>query len=68
MVDQAQRYAEQDQKRRDEAMKLNNADSMCYQAERTLADFGSKLSDDQRRRIEAALRETREVLTKRDVS
>jgi molecular chaperone DnaK len=66
MVDQAQRYAEQDQKRREEAMKLNNADSMCYQAERTLADFGSKLSDDQRRRIEAALHETREVLTKRD--
>jgi molecular chaperone DnaK len=66
MIDQAQRYAEQDQKRREEAMKLNNADSMCYQAERTLAEFGSKLSDDQRQRIETALRETREVLTKRD--
>jgi molecular chaperone DnaK len=68
MIDQAQRYAEQDRKRREDAEKLNNADSMCYQAERTLADFGSKLSDDQRRRVETALRETREALAKRDAA
>jgi molecular chaperone DnaK len=68
MIDQAQRYAEQDRKRREDAEKLNNADSVCYQAERTLADFGSKLSDDQRRRVETALRETREALAKRDTA
>jgi molecular chaperone DnaK len=67
MIDQAQQYAEQDKKRRDEAERLNIADSICYQAERTLADFGSKLSDDMRRRVEMALRETREALSKRDV-
>jgi molecular chaperone DnaK len=66
MIDQAQHYAEQDKKRRDEAEKLNIADSICYQAERTLADFGAKLSDDLRQRIETALRETREALGKRD--
>ena len=41
MIDQAQQYAEQDKKRREEADKLNAADSICYQAERTLADFGA---------------------------
>ena len=55
MIDQAQQYAEQDKKRREEADKLNIADSVCYQAERTLADFGSKLSEDLRRRVETAI-------------
>ena len=67
MIDQAQQYAEQDKKRREEAEKLNSADSICYQAERTLADFGSKLAEDLRRRVETALREAREALNKRDI-
>jgi molecular chaperone DnaK len=66
MMDQAQEFAEQDKKRREEAEKLNNADAVCYQAERTLADFGAKLSDDLRRRIESALQETRDAHGKRD--
>lgn len=68
MVEEAERYAEQDKKRREEAEKLNAADSLCYQAEKTLADFGSKLSDDLRGKIESALRDTREALSKRDVA
>jgi len=68
MMDQAQQYAEQDKKRREEAEKLNNADSLCYQAERTLADYGAKLSEDLRKRVETALRETREALSKRDAT
>jgi molecular chaperone DnaK len=68
MIEQAQRFAEQDKKRRDDAEKLNNADSLCYQAERTLADFGGKLAEDLKRRVEGALRETREALAKRDAA
>jgi molecular chaperone DnaK len=68
MIDQAQQFVEQDKKRREEVEKLNNADSICYQGERTLADFGSKLSDDLRKRVEAALRETREAVGKRDAT
>ena len=68
MIDQAQQYAEQDKKRREEVEKLNIADSVCYQGERTLADFGGKLSDDLRRRVEAAIRETREALSTRDAA
>jgi molecular chaperone DnaK len=68
MVDEAQRYAEQDKKRRDEADKLNAADAVCYQAEKTIADFGAKLSDDMKSRIEAARRETRDELLKKDAA
>lgn len=68
MIKEAERYAEQDKKRRDEAEQLNNADAMCYQAEKLLADFGEKLTAELRGKIEAALRETREAFTKRDAS
>jgi molecular chaperone DnaK len=48
------------------ADKLNNADSVCYQAEKTLADFGEKLGADLKNKVEAALRETREALGRKD--
>jgi molecular chaperone DnaK len=68
MIDQAQRYAEDDRKRRETADKLNAADSICYQAERTLAEFGAKLPADLRGRVEAALREAREPVARRDAA
>ena len=68
MIDEAERYAEQDRQRREEAEKLNAADAVCYQAEKTLADFGDKLAAELRGRIETSLRETRTALAKRDVA
>ena len=68
MIDQAQQYAEQDKKRREDAEKLNTADFLCYQAERTLADFVGEACRRPARRVETALRETREALGKRDAA
>jgi len=68
MVDEAARYAESDRKRREEADTLNAADAMCYQAEKTLADFGDKLTDELKARIEAARRETREAIGRKDAA
>jgi molecular chaperone DnaK len=68
MIKEAERYAEDDKNRREEADKLNAADSVCYQAEKTLADFSDRLSEDLRKRIERDLRETREAYQKRDAS
>lgn len=68
MIDQAQRYADEDKRRREAADKLNAADSVCYQAERLLAEFSAKLSADLRGRIETALREAREPVAHRDVT
>jgi len=68
MIEEAERYAEQDRKRREEADKLNAADATCYQAEKTLAEFGDKLVGDLRSRIDSALHETRAALAKRDVA
>lgn len=57
MVEEAERYTEQDRKRREDAETLNAADSLYYQAERALADFGARLGDDLRPKLESALRE-----------
>ncbi len=66
MVREAEKYAEEDRKRREAADRLNRADASCYQAERMLADYGDRLTAELKQRIEAALRETREVIGKKD--
>jgi len=66
MIDEAERYAEADKKRKDDAEALNDADSLCYQAEKTVADFGDKLTAELKGRIEIARRETREAIAKKD--
>jgi molecular chaperone DnaK len=68
MVEDADRYANADKNRREDAEKLNAADSTCYEAEKLLANFADKLTDDLKKRIETALRETKEVLLKKEVS
>lgn len=67
MVKEAEKYADQDKKRREEVEKLNNADGLCYQAEKTLADFGDKVPDDLKKKIQAAMAETKEAIQKKDV-
>jgi molecular chaperone DnaK len=68
MIEEAERYAEADRKRREDAETLNAADALCYEAEKTLAEFGDKLTDELKGRIEAARRETREALAAKDAA
>jgi len=67
LIDEAETYAEQDKKRREEADKLNTADGTCYQAEKLLAEFSDKLSDELIKRLESKLRETREAISQHNV-
>jgi molecular chaperone DnaK len=66
MVAEAERYAEEDRRRREEVDALNAADALCYEAERTLADHGEKLDAALRARIDTALGEVREACERRD--
>lgn len=68
MIRQAEEFAEKDKQHREEAEKLNAADSVCYQTEKTLADFGDKIAADLKGRIETALKDTRGALAKRDAA
>lgn len=68
MVKEAEQYAEEDKKRKDEADTLNNADALCYEAERMLADYGEKIADELKGRIEAKLKETKEAIQAHDLN
>jgi molecular chaperone DnaK len=68
MVQDAERYADADKKRREDAEKLNAADATCYEAEKMLANFADKFTEDLKKRIETALRETKDALLKKEVA
>ena len=67
MIKEAEQYAKEDKKRKEEADNLNSADAICYEAERMLADYGDKIADELRDRIEAKLKETKEAIHERDL-
>ncbi|MCA9137576.1 MAG: molecular chaperone DnaK [Planctomycetales bacterium] len=67
MVAEAERYAEEDTKRKENAIKLNAADEACYQAEKMLAEHGGKLSPQQHDALQNAMLNTRKAIGKSDV-
>jgi len=67
-VKEAERYAEED-KRRKEAMEAKNqADSLIYQTEKTLKDLGDKIDPADKSNIEAELRNLKEVVKGNDTA
>ena len=62
MVKEAERYAEQDRLRKEEAEQRNMADSVAYTAEKTLRDLGDKVPADARSDIESKIRAVRDAL------
>jgi molecular chaperone DnaK len=65
-IDEAEKYAEEDKTRREQVDKLNNADNICYQAEKTLAEFGDKLTDEMKGRLQNGMHDTRDAIDKKD--
>lgn len=55
MKAEAEANADSDAKAKETAEKINEADSMIFQTEKQLKEFGEKLSDDKKAPIEAAL-------------
>ena len=67
MVKEAEDFAEQDRKRREEADLRNNADSLMYTAEKTKKDLSDKLTRDQVESVDKAVAELREALSGKDI-
>jgi molecular chaperone DnaK len=66
MKSEAEANAEADKKAREKAEKLNEADSMIFQTEKQLKEFGDKLSADKKQPIEAALEELKKAYESKD--
>ena len=62
MVKEAEANAEADKKRKDVVEVRNQADSLCYQAEKTIKDMEGKGSEELVKKVEAALVTLKETL------
>ena len=66
-VKEAEAYAAEDKKRREAVDVRNNADQMIYQTEKTVTEFGDKLSDEEKGKIESAKEALKEALKGEDI-
>jgi len=67
MIKEAEKFAEQDKKRKGEAELRNQADSLAYTAEKTVKDLGEKITKEQREKIESAVKDLRGALGGREI-
>jgi molecular chaperone DnaK len=61
-VNEAQKYAAEDAKRKEEVEARNQADQMVYQSEKTLGEVGDKLDAAEKSKIQAAIDKVKETL------
>jgi molecular chaperone DnaK len=67
MVRDAEKFAEEDKKRREAAEAKNNADSLVHATEKQLQEHGDKLDASLKSQIETAIAETKAALEGEDV-
>jgi molecular chaperone DnaK len=68
LIKDADQYAEQDKKKKEEAEMRNNADSLVYTAERTKTDLAGKITQEQIGKIDAAVTELKNALASNDMA
>jgi molecular chaperone DnaK len=68
MKKEAEAHAEEDKKKKELIETKNQADSMVYTSERTLNELGEKVSKENKEKIEAAIKDLKEVKDSDDVT
>ncbi|MCQ5377074.1 MAG: molecular chaperone DnaK [Candidatus Methanomethylicia archaeon] len=68
MIKEAEQFAEQDRKKKEEAEIRNNADGLLYTAEKTKKDLAGKLTAEQTGKIDAAVNALKESIAGTDIS
>jgi len=66
-VKEAEKFADQDRKTKEIIEAKNEADAIVYSTERSLKDYGDKISQDERLNIERAISDLKEALKGDDV-
>ena len=66
-VKEAEAYAEEDKKRREEVDLRNEADSMVYQTEKSLNEFGDKVTADEKAQVQPKIDALKEALNGSDM-
>lgn len=68
MRKQAEKFAEDDKRKREEIEIKNEADSLVYTVEKTLKEYGDKLDKDAKEKAEKELKELKEIIQKDDIA
>ena len=66
MVNDAEAHAEEDRKARESAEARNEADNLIYATEKSLSEYGDKITDDDRSSINSAIEELKSALDSGD--
>ena len=61
-VKEAEKFAAEDKKHREEADIRNHADQMVYQCEKTLGELGDKITNDEKSKVQDAINRLKEAL------
>jgi molecular chaperone DnaK len=67
MMAEAEKFAEEDAKRRDEAETRNRADTLAYQTEKFLAENAEKVPEDIKAEVESAVADLKKALEGTDI-
>ena len=67
-VKEAEQYAAQDKKLKEEVEVRNQADQMVYQSEKTLSEMGDKIPADDKSKVQAGIDKLKEVLKGTDTA
>ena len=59
-VKEAEKFAEEDKKRKQEVETKNDAESLCVQVERSIKELGDKITDDEKAELEKLIKELKE--------
>jgi molecular chaperone DnaK len=62
MVRDAERFAAQDAKRKEEVEAINHADNLVYTTEKSLRDYGDKISQTERGEIESGINDLKQAI------
>jgi len=67
MVRDAEKFAAQDAKRKEEVEAINHADNLVYTTEKSLRDYGDKVSPKERGDIESAINDLKQAITDKNL-
>ncbi|MBT8506904.1 molecular chaperone DnaK [Methanomicrobiaceae archaeon CYW5] len=67
MVHEAEEYEEEDRRRKEEVEVRNNADSLVYTAEKTIAELAGKLTTEQTDKVNTAIAAVKAALAENDM-
>ena len=68
MKKQAEEYAEQDRKKKEEIEQINNAETLAYTVEKTVNEAGDKIDEDTKTRIQGSVADLRKAISVNDLN